>query len=85
PGYFETKVLEKIADQLDKIFINTRIIENFNCILQTTSQYLLEVIVPETTIHLIMDNLECEYVDTTDIMKENVLYRLIVNLSDKKP
>ncbi|CAG8578229.1 15217_t:CDS:2, partial [Cetraspora pellucida] len=85
PGYFGPKGLEIIADKLSEIFINTGIIGNFNCMPQTPIEYLFEVMVPETAVHLIIADLECEYVDATKIIEDSVAYGSIVNPLDKKP
>ncbi|PKB98357.1 hypothetical protein RhiirA5_431498 [Rhizophagus irregularis] len=57
PGYYEPKGLEVISKTLIEMFAQPRILTENLCAPQSSSQYLVQVLVPETAIRLIAEDL----------------------------
>ncbi|CAB4405292.1 unnamed protein product [Rhizophagus irregularis] len=57
PGYYGPKGLEVISKTLIEMFVQPKILTENLCAPQSSSQYLVQVLVPETAIRLIAEDL----------------------------
>ncbi|CAG8849787.1 1905_t:CDS:2, partial [Gigaspora margarita] len=72
PGYYGPKGLNIITSELQKMFVSTNVMTIESCSPQTRHQYLFYVLVPETTIRLIMEDYHCDYEKAKNIMSQSI-------------
>ncbi|CAG8761682.1 34693_t:CDS:1, partial [Racocetra persica] len=58
PGYYGFKGLAVILQTLTEMFVETKILTTNLCAPQSSSQYLAQVLVPETAIRLIAEDFD---------------------------
>ncbi|RIB16305.1 hypothetical protein C2G38_2190329 [Gigaspora rosea] len=63
PGYYRTKDLAIILKTLTKMFVQSKILTTNLYILQLSSQYLAQVLIPETAIRLIAEDFNNIFLD----------------------
>ncbi|CAG8528050.1 16481_t:CDS:1, partial [Funneliformis mosseae] len=80
PGYYGPKGLAIILKILTELFIRTGILTVDLCIPQSSSQYLSQVLVPETAIRLIAEDYKgISLNDAKEIMIDSVDFGLYVH------
>ncbi|CAG8695518.1 5305_t:CDS:2, partial [Racocetra fulgida] len=72
PGYYGPKGQSIIGETLQKIYVNTEIMTNESCAPQNPIAYLFEVMISETAVRLIMDDLGYEYDKARETMNKNL-------------
>ncbi|CAG8756084.1 22923_t:CDS:1, partial [Racocetra persica] len=83
PGYYGPKGQSIIAETLQKIYVNTKIMTKVSCAPQTPVKYFFEVMILETAVHLIIDNLGCEYDKAKETINKSMVYGNIINPLDE--
>ncbi|PKY29589.1 hypothetical protein RhiirB3_484004, partial [Rhizophagus irregularis] len=80
PGYYGPKGLEVISKTLIEMFVKPRILTENLCAPQSSSQYLVQVLVPETAIRLIAEDLGGIPLNMAkNVMNDSVEFRFYVH------
>ncbi|CAG8501859.1 7485_t:CDS:2, partial [Racocetra persica] len=81
PGYYRPKGHNIIADILQQIYLkpNSNVITKESCSPLSQIDYLFEVLVPETAVHLIMNDIKCTYEEAKKVIVQSIEYRNCIN------
>ncbi|CAG8456796.1 5678_t:CDS:2 [Gigaspora rosea] len=83
PGYYGSKGLAVILETLTEMFVQTKILTTNLCTPQSSSQYLAQVLVPETAISLIAEDFNNISLDAAKkVMIDSIEFGLYVHDDD---